>query len=241
VRWFRDALWPAGLAFGAAAEWSGQPELIALDAAAGFALVILGLTAWSRRPGSRTGPIMTAAGFAWFLGTLWAPAVFWHRGPLAQLLVCYPDGRLSSRLQRVGVGVAYAYAVAGVVAGNSYLTIVFALGLTAVAVRRYVTAAGPGRRARLASLLAAAAFGLVLVTDATWRLAGAGTGPVMLAWYDLTVCLIAAGLAADLLWGAWARAAVTGLVVDLGEPAAGGVLRDRLARALGDPTLVVGY
>jgi hypothetical protein len=34
---------------------------------------------------------------------------------------------------------------------------------------------------------------------------------------------------------------VTGLVVDLGEPAKGGVLRDRLARALGDPTLVVGY
>jgi len=34
---------------------------------------------------------------------------------------------------------------------------------------------------------------------------------------------------------------VTGLVVDLGEPAAGGMLRDRLARALGDPTLVVGY
>jgi signal transduction histidine kinase len=29
--------------------------------------------------------------------------------------------------------------------------------------------------------------------------------------------------------------------VDLGEPAAGGVLRDRLARTLGDPTLVVGY
>lgn len=34
---------------------------------------------------------------------------------------------------------------------------------------------------------------------------------------------------------------MTGLVVDLGEPATGGVLRDRLARALGDPTLVVGY
>jgi signal transduction histidine kinase len=43
------------------------------------------------------------------------------------------------------------------------------------------------------------------------------------------------------LWGRWARGAVTGLVVDLGEPAAGGVLRDRLARALGDPTLVVLY
>ncbi|MBO0813765.1 MAG: hypothetical protein J2P30_01220, partial [Actinobacteria bacterium] len=241
MRRFRYALWPAGLAFGAAAEWIGRPELIALDAAAGFALVFLGLVAWSRRPGSRTGLIMSAAGFAWFLGTLWAPAVFWHRGPLAQLLVSYPGGRLSSRLQQVGVAAAYAYAVAAVVAGSNYTTIVFALGLTAVAARRYAEAAGPERRARLASLMLAAAFGLVLVTDAILRLAGGSTGPVMLAWYDVTVCLIAVGLTADLLWGSWARGAVTGLVVDLGGAAAGGVLRDRLARALGDATLVVGY
>ena len=110
MRWLRYALWPAGLAFGVAAEWVGRPELIALDAAAGFALVFLGLVAWSRRPGSRAGPIMSAAGFAWFLGTLWAPAVFLHRGPLAQLLISYPGGRLSSRLQRVGAGAAYVYA-----------------------------------------------------------------------------------------------------------------------------------
>src|SRR5436190_3119754 len=84
MRWLRVALWPAGLAFGVAAEWVGRPDLIALDAAAGFALVFLGLVAWSRRPGSRAGAIMSAAGFAWFLGTLWPPAVFWHRGPLAQ-------------------------------------------------------------------------------------------------------------------------------------------------------------
>ena len=110
MRWLRFALWPAGLAFGVAAEWVGRPDLIALDAAAGFALVFLGLVAWSRRPGSRAGPIMSAAGFAWFLGTLWPPAVFLHRGPLAQLLISYPGGRLSSRLQRVGAGAAYAYA-----------------------------------------------------------------------------------------------------------------------------------
>src|SRR2546423_733760 len=112
MRWLRFALWPAGLAFGVAAEWVGRPELIALDAAAGFALVFLGLVAWSRRPDSRAGPIMSAAGFAWFLGTLWPPAVFLHRGPLAQLLISYPGGRTSSGLQRGGAGVAYAY-VAG--------------------------------------------------------------------------------------------------------------------------------
>jgi signal transduction histidine kinase len=241
MRWLRYALWPAGLAFGVVAEWAGRPQFIAVDAAAGFALLFLGLVAWSRRPGSWAGAIMSAAGFAWFLGTLWAPAVFWHRGPLAQLLITYPGGRLSSRLQRVGTAAAYAYAAADVVAGSSYATIIYALGLVALSARRYVEVTGPERRARLASLTAAAAFGLVLVASAIARLAGAGTGSVVLLAYDLTVCLVAVGLAADLLWGRWAQGAVTGLVVDLGEPAAGGVLRDRLARALGDPTLVVGY
>jgi signal transduction histidine kinase len=184
---------------------------------------------------------MSAAGLAWFLGTLWAPAVFLHRGPLAQLLISYPSGRLSSRLERVAVGAAYVYAAADSVAGNSYATIVFAVGLVALSVRRYLAATGPQRRARLASVAAAAAFGLVLLLSAIARLAGVGAGPAMLLGYDLTVCLIAIGLSADLLWGRWAQAAVTGLVVDLGEPAAGGMLRDRLARALGDPTLVVGY
>ena len=240
MRWLRYALWPAGLASGVAAEWAGQPELIALDAAAGFALVFLGLVVWSRRPGSRAGPIMSATGFAWFLGTLWAPAVFLHRGPLAQLLISYPGGRLSSRLQRVAVAAAYAYAAAGVVAESNSATIIFALGLVALSARRYLEATGSERRARLASLMAAVAFGLVLVAGAIVR-PRAGSDQAMVAWYDLTVCLIAVGLAADLLWGRWAQAAVTGLVVDLGEPAAGGVLRDRLARALGDPTLVVGY
>jgi signal transduction histidine kinase len=241
VRRFRFALWPAGLAFGLAAEWIGRPQLMVLDAAAGFALVFLGLMAWSRRPGSRAGAIMAAAGFAWFLGTLWAPAVFWHRGPLAQLLISYPGGRLSSRLQKVGTGAAYGYAAFAVVAGSPYATVIFAFGLIALPAYRYVLVTGPERRARLASLTAAVAFGLVLVADAIARLVGVGADRVVLLAYDLTVCLIAVGLAADLLWGRWAQGAVTGLVVDLGEPAAGGVLRDRLARALGDPTLVVGY
>src|SRR5215469_18797526 len=241
MRRLRFALWPAGLAFGRAAEWIGRPPLAAFDAAAGFALLLLGLVAWTRRPESGAGAIMSAAGFAWFLGTLWVPAVFLHRGPLAQLLISYPGGRLSSRLQRAGAGAGYAYAAVPVVAGNDYATIVFALGLVTLSAHRCVAATGAERRARLASLTAAAAFGLVLLAGAITRLAGVGGGSMVLLAYDLTVCLIAIGLATDLLRGRWAQGAVTGLVVDLGEPAAGGMLRDRLARALGDPTLVVGY
>jgi signal transduction histidine kinase len=79
------------------------------------------------------------------------------------------------------------------------------------------------------------------VFGAITRLIGAGSSLVVLFAYDLTICLIAICMAADLRWGRWTQGAVTGLVVDLGEPAAGGVLRARLTRALGDPTVVVGY
>src|SRR5438552_2975632 len=106
----RYGLWPVALAFGIAAEWIGRPNLLALDVLSGFALVGLGLVAWTRRPQSGAGLIMAVGGFAWFLGTLWTPAVFLHRGPLAHLLLSYPSGRLSSRLERATVATAYAYA-----------------------------------------------------------------------------------------------------------------------------------
>jgi signal transduction histidine kinase len=237
----RHALWPAGLVLGVAAEWIGQPTLTVLDAAAGWALVFLGLVAWSRRSESRAGPIMAAAGFAWFLGSLWPPAVFLHRGPLVHLLLSYPSGRLASRLEQSAVGTAYAYAVAYPVADNDYATIFFALGLVAVALRRYVLAGGPERLARFASLTAATAFGLVLTLGAAAGVADAGDDRAVLFAYELTVALIAVTLFADLLWGRWAQATVTGLVVDLGDPAAAHTLRDRLAQTLGDPTLAVGY
>jgi signal transduction histidine kinase len=48
-------------------------------------------------------------------------------------------------------------------------------------------------------------------------------------------------LLVDLLRGRWADAVVTGLVVDLGAPDEVGTLRGKLARALGDPSLEVGY
>ena len=241
MRRLRYALWPVGLAFGVTAEAIGKPELTGLDAAAGFALVFLGLLAWSQRPRSGVGPIMAAAGFAWFLGTFWGWALYLHRGPLAHLILAYPSGRLSSRLERTAVAAAYAYGAIYPVAANDYATVAFAVGLVALSTRQYSVATGPVRRARMSALTAAAAFGLVLTLGAADRLAGVGTGLPVLAAYDVVVGLIAVGLFADLLWGRWSQATVTGLVVDLGRPAAAGTLRDRLARALGDPSLEIGY
>ncbi len=235
-------LWPAGLAFGVAAEWIGRPELVVLDAVAGFVLVSGGLLAWSRRPDSSVGTLLVAAGGAWFLGTIWAPAVFLHRGPLAHLLLSYPTGRRLSRLERGAVGAAYVYAAVRTIAANDYATFAFAFGLAALSLRRYAVASAPERRARVAPLVATTAFALVLTVDGVARVDALGYDRAALVAYDLAVCLVALGLFADLLWGRWTQSAVTGLVVDLGEEAAGSrPLRDRLARTLGDPTLVVGY
>jgi hypothetical protein len=81
-----------------------------------------GLIAWWRRPDSRFGPLMVAAGFVNFLATLdWASAaVPYTIGVALDLLapvlflhvfLAYPSGRLSGRLERTVVAGAYAAAV----------------------------------------------------------------------------------------------------------------------------------
>jgi hypothetical protein len=224
-------------------EWIARPELLALDATVGFALVGLGLVAWSRRSESWAGPIMVGAGLAWFLGTVAGWAVYLHRGPLAQLVLTYPSGRLPplSRLQAVALVTAYAYAASYPVAGNHYASIAFGVGLVALSTGRYASVGGPERRARATALAAATVFATALLLEAALRLADVGSGRVLLSLYDAAVFLVAAVLFLDLFRRRWAQATVTGLVVDLGEPGTAGTLRDRLARTLGDPTLVVGY
>jgi signal transduction histidine kinase len=81
--------------------------------------IVAGLIAWWRRPDSRFGPLMVAAGFVNFLATLdWAaadvpytigaafdlvaPVLFLH------VFLAYPSGRLSGRLERAIVVGAYA-------------------------------------------------------------------------------------------------------------------------------------
>ena len=238
------AFWSAAFAFGLVAELVGRPPLPALDAATGFSLLALGLLAWSRQSArSGVGSILAMAGAAWFAGTIAGPLAFLHRGPLAQLLLTYPATRpsRSGRAARIGVTVAYVYALVYPIASNNEATIVFALGLVAGATWRYRASGRAARRPNASALAATVAFSLVMAVGAVFRLAGAGGGDSLLAVYELVIIFIAAGLTADLLWGKWTQALVTTLVVDLGEPDSGGTLRDQLARTLGDPTLSVGY
>jgi signal transduction histidine kinase len=86
-------------------------------------------------------------------------------------------------------------------------------------------------------------FGAVLFVSGVVRVDGSSLSQdrAVLWSYMVVVAAVAVGLTLDLVLGRWTQATVTGLVVDLGEVAEAGTLRDRLAGALGDRSLVVGY
>ena len=92
--------------------------LLALVLGAGWSFAFTGLFAWDRRPNNNTGPLMTAAGFAWFFQALAASNNEWifalgilgQNLPFAilvQLLVTFPTGKLRTRAQIVATGLAY--------------------------------------------------------------------------------------------------------------------------------------
>jgi signal transduction histidine kinase len=104
-----------------------QPEIVKQRAVVYFTFLFVALTigvlVWERRPESRTGLLLTALPLAEVLANgRW---IFWNQAvpvtvafasvalylPLfAHLILSYPTGRLATRLDRVVVSVAYAYA-----------------------------------------------------------------------------------------------------------------------------------
>jgi signal transduction histidine kinase len=243
MRPLRFALLPLGLALGLAAEWASSDRLglELADLAVGWLLIGCGLVAWERRPESRVGPLMALAGGTWFLGNFWAAALYLHRGPLVHLHLSYPTGRLPTRLARVVVGAAYVTAAVEPLARNDWLTLALSGLVALAAVQVFMGTSGPARKAGGPALAAALAFAAVLALGALSRLGDWGSTDAVLLTYDAVIACVAVGLLVDLLRGRWADAVVTGLVVDLGAPGDVGTLRAKLARALGDPSLVVGY
>jgi signal transduction histidine kinase len=97
---------------------SGRGWHVAIGVTIAWLFIGTGLFAWSRRPDSRTGPLMMAVGFAWFLYPLdysdsrWLFLIGSVFGSLSfavliHLILSFPDGRLHSRLERVVVGGGY--------------------------------------------------------------------------------------------------------------------------------------
>jgi signal transduction histidine kinase len=241
-----------GFAMGLASEWpllqSGEPANWTPDLVTGWTLIACGLVAVEWRPLSRSGDLLMATGIAWFLpnfnylepaivGQVLASMVFVHRGPLMHLLFTYPSGRASSQFTRTAIIAGYFAAFAYPLWQHPSTGIVLAALACVVPASRYFRAVGSTRRA--ASLVLAIALALSLFMAGSTFLPPA-TATAVLLTYDAFLVAAAVALTAGLRFSWWTRSSVTDLVVELGESRSA-TLRDALASALGDPSLLVGY
>jgi len=226
-----------GIGLGVAAELASSSSTGAKvgDFAVGCVLLGCGALARERRNESRSGPLMTLTGLTWFLGSVSSAAVYLHRGPLVQLVVSHPTGRLRGVAVRALVVASYVAAVIEPYTGGNVLTLAVAGGLIVFACHALLA-----RRA-LVPAAAALALGGALALSAVNRLESLNRTDFVLAVYDGVVAAVALGLTVDLLRPRRTDAALRGLVVDLGSISGTAGLRDRLAAALGDPSLEVGY
>jgi signal transduction histidine kinase len=248
----------ATLALGAAAEWialyrpsfalpatAAERRLAVADFAAGGALVCGGAVCLWKARTPVIGALLAVAGVAWFAGSL-APSglagpagvgaylVALHRAPLVHALLAFPRGALRSTLDRASVIAMYAVSLVG------------ALGQTAVArlgVAAVLLAGAPMLRRTATARVAALAFALVIAAGALADLAGASPATARsVGWaYDVTVAAVAIGLTTAATTSAAVGAAVTRIVVELGDAPDASLLAGRLGRAVGDRSLALGF
>ncbi|MEU0095554.1 ATP-binding protein [Kribbella sp. NPDC006257] len=214
--------------------------LAAVDLAIGIVLLATGGAAWWRRADSRVGPLLVLTGVAWFAGYLSSELAFLHRGPLVQVLLSYPTGRVRGWLARGTVLLAYAAALTDAFHASPFLQIGLA-GLVAIsAMRVFGAARRAARAAARPALLVAFAFMGVLVVGGLNQAAGWRFDTVVLLVYDAVVALVAVVLMTDLFRGRWTQAALADLVTTVGQDVGTG-LEAGLRHALGDDSLRVGY
>jgi signal transduction histidine kinase len=90
----------------------------------GWSFIGAGLFAWWRRPDNRFGVLMTAVGFAFFLGSLTASDGSWlftigvllanvYLAVFVHMLLAYPDGRIDSPRVRKVLAAGYALSILG--------------------------------------------------------------------------------------------------------------------------------
>jgi signal transduction histidine kinase len=207
---------------------------------------------------------LDASKLAWTVGWLLGPVCL---ALVAQLVLSYPAGRVWSAPARVVVGAAYMATVgvqllsaffqadgrnllfvaadqnlAGIVGrwGSAFGTVV-TIALAVLVVDRLIRLRAVARRVALPLLAGAVVYASVLAA----RLGASASGHTGLSDWpqpvdQLGTLLIPWGFFAGLLWTRLRRTGASTLVVELREGGAE-TLRQRLARALGDPTLEIAY
>ena len=221
----------------------GARDLLAWlpDVAVGWSFLGAAVVLGSRVPGRRVGTLLGLTGVAWFLGTLHPALVHLHRGVLLHAVLGYPAGRLTG-LGRWTVAAAYATAVAPGAWTGGGRTVALSAVLGLAVGWHVVTARGTDRRARsYAAAVAAAFLGTSAAAAGVRGLFPQGDADAALVLAYSTVLVgVPVALARGLLQARWERVPVADLVVQLDDDSSAAVHR-ALARALGDPSLQVGY
>jgi signal transduction histidine kinase len=243
----------AGLAVGLAAELvsDASASRAAADLATGWTLLACGLWGHRHRPGELRWLLVAAAGIAWFGGNFadadsaavssaGAALIYLHRGPLVHATVA----RAGSRSVFAVLAVAAGYASALITgSGNAQLTVGAAILLAAFAIQ---AVARSGVRMGRPELLAAGsqlalAVGLMLAGATALADVSPRAADATLFGYEAALVGSALLLMAVPRSELRARTKLADLVVELGPARRSQTVREALRRALGDPTLEVGY
>lgn len=203
-------------------------------------MLVAGVAVAARR-GRGAGVPIVLTGLTWLAGDVADALLYVHRGPLVQLLLGYPTGRLWPRAVVAVTAAAYADGLVPAVARATWPTLALAAAVVGTAGWRLTLAGRGDRPARALAFAAALAICGSLAASAVTRIAGVDAEAVTAWAYEIAVGAGVTTLAAGLLWGSWATGAVSGLVLDLGTGGDPQALRAALARTVGDPTLLVAY
>jgi len=236
--------------------WDRRPEN-----RIGAVLMILGL-GWAI--GRLMGPPTTDSSLLYTVGVVWRLA--WIAG-FVYLLLAFPSGRLSTVAEKLLAGIVFVAAVPMQVLWllfledqdppNAFLVwpskatadaidtsqrIVWsgaALGLLAILGKRWLRASRPLRRTLvpiLAGLVTVVAFTVFVIVDKF------SPGSSVLRWTALaTFVAVPAALLVSILLARLARSSIGDLFIELRANPAPEHLRDALAHALRDPSLLLAY
>ena len=185
---------------------------------------------------------------------------------LVQLVLTFPEGRSWSRLARAAIVGAYAVTFGGQLVGalvvpdgrdllsvasdpsvahtidraQEFSGVVLALVVLFLVLQRARVLRGPVRHAQGPLLLAAAITALVGLVWLGSVIAGRGRESMLETITRIVAVALPLGIVGGIVWSRLRRSEASELVVELRTEAAA-TMRERLARALGDPTLEVAY
>jgi signal transduction histidine kinase len=229
----------AGLVVGVAAEAGSVGDIgidrAAADALAGWTLLGSAIVALGRGR-NRVGVVLLATGAAWFAGSFWDGALYLHRAGVVLLVAGAPAMRRPRVAAWPVLVLGFLVAVKPVATSAPVLVAVVVAALVLAADR---VAAGSERPLVAGCVLCAAAMAIAAV--ATRATAFSAAGDALVLGYETAVAGVALAALRCLPAKPVGSSAVADLVVELGGPVRPPAVRDALAQALGDPSLLVAY